>query len=118
MTRAELENIVIEGCVACWRDLVQRDLERGGNGKLRDTAISLTEKRTLITVLSDYDDDQLRMSAGFRLPEALPPDEDVVPLEVVGDWTRCKGGFLLRLHGWLEKQPPELSEPDPSATMH
>jgi hypothetical protein len=41
--------------------------------KLCDTAISLTKGRTLVTVHRI-----IRMSAGFRLPEPLPPDEDVV----------------------------------------
>ena len=118
MTRAEVESVVINGCVACWRELQQRDLERGGDGKLRHTAITLTEQRCLIVVHADYHDDDLRMSAGFRLSEPLPDDDDIVPVEVVGDWRRCEGGFLLPLHGWLESQPPQLSEPDPAGTLH
>ena len=105
-TRAEVESVVINGCVACWRELQQRDLDRGGDGVLRGIAIALTRGRTLVTLHSDYHDDERRMSVSFRLSRPLPPDEDVVPLEVVGEWQRCEGGFLLRLHEWLESQQP------------
>jgi hypothetical protein len=102
MTRAELETLVTERCVECWRGLVKRDLARGGDGRLRQTAIALTDERMLVTLHTDYPDDERRMSAAFRLPEPLPPDEDIERGEIVGDWQRCNGGFLVRLHAWLE----------------
>jgi hypothetical protein len=79
--------------VACWRDLIEQDKARGGSGGCATTAISLTKGRTLVTVHTDYHDDERRMSAGFRLPEPLPPDENVVLGEVVGDWRRCEGPY-------------------------
>jgi hypothetical protein len=48
-------------------------------------ALPSTKGRTLVTVHTDYHDDERRMSAGFRLPKPLPPDEDVVLGEVVDD---------------------------------
>ena len=120
MTTAELESFVLAESAVAWAALVEMDRERGGDGKLRDTAISLTRKRTTITLHCDYSDDARMLSAWFTLPEPLPPDEDIERGEIVGDWQRCKGGFLLRLHAWLEgRQPaPKLLEPDASATLH
>ena len=109
MTRDDLEKFVTEHCVVCWRDLIEWEKARGGSGKLCDTAISLTKGRTVVTVYSDYHDDELHMSAGFRLPEPLPPDEDVVRGEIIGDWQRCDGGFLLGLHRLLESDGEPLN---------
>jgi hypothetical protein len=120
MTPAELESFVIAESAAAWRDLIEWDKECGGDGKLRDTAISLTRQRTKITLHCNYSDDARMLSVWFMLPQPLPPDKDIVPVEIVGDWQRCEGGFLLRLHEWLEgRQPaPKLFEPDAPATMH
>jgi hypothetical protein len=92
----------------------------GGTGELHDTAASLMRGRTMIAVHCDYHHDARMLSVWFMLPQPLPPDEDVVRGEIIGDWQRCEGGFLLRLHEWLEgRQPaPKLFESDPSATMH
>ena len=98
------------------------DRERGGTGELHDTALSLMRGRTMIAVHCDYHDDDRTLTAWFKLPEPLPPDEDIAPVEIVGDWQRCEGGFLLRLHAWLEgRQPvPKLSAPDAEGceTLH
>jgi hypothetical protein len=121
MTRDELESFVIAESAHAWAALIEMDRERGGTGDLRDTAISLMRGRTMIAVHCDYHDDDRTLTAWFRLPEPLPPDADIVPVEIVGDWQRCEGGgFLGRLHAWLEgKQPaPKLSAPDPLATLH
>jgi len=118
MTRAELERFVTEGCVACWRLLARRDRQRGGDGVLRGTALALTDDRTLVTLHSDYHDDERRMSVSFRLSKPLPPDEDIEPGEVVGDWQRCEGGFLLRLHAWLEGRQPAPKLSAPNETLH
>ena len=50
----ERENVVREGCVACWCDLIEQDKARGVSGTLCDRAISLTQGRTLVTVHTDY----------------------------------------------------------------
>lgn len=110
MTRAELESFVTERVINCWQALMQCDVERGGDGKLIKTAIALTEKRTCITLYSDYPDDERRMWLSFTLPQPLPADEDLERGEIVGDWQKARGGFLLRLHQRLEKHPPELPE--------
>jgi hypothetical protein len=86
------------------------DRERGGTGELHDTAVSLMRGRTMIAVHADFHDDEHTLTAWFTLPEPLPPDEDIELGEVVGDWRRCKGGLILRIHTWLEEQPPELSD--------
>jgi hypothetical protein len=122
MTPAELQDFVIRESAAAWRDLIEMDKERGGTGELHDTALSLMRGRTMIAVHCDYHDDARTLTAWFKLPEPLPPDEDIERGEIVGDWQRCEGGFLLRLHEWLEgRQPaPKLFEPDPQApgTLH
>ena len=122
MQLADLEKFIIAMSVDAWRDLIEMDKERGGDGKLRDTAISLTRKRTMITLHCDYSDDDRTLSSWFLLPEPLPPDNDIERGEIVGDWQRCNGGFLLRLHAWLEGgQPaPKLSAPDTEGceTLH
>jgi hypothetical protein len=90
------------------------DKARGGDGSLRDTAISLTRGRTLVTLHCDYSDNVRMLSAGFILPEPLPSDEEINGV-IDGTWQRCANGFLLRLHEWLEgkRPPPKLFEPDP-----
>jgi hypothetical protein len=76
----------------------------------------------MIAVHCDYFDDDRTLTAWFKLPEPLPPDEDIERGEIVGDWQRCNGGFLLRLHEWLEGRlpAPKLSAPDPQGceTLH
>jgi hypothetical protein len=122
MTPAELESFVIAESAVAWAALIEMDRERGGTGALHDTAISLMRGRTMIAVHCDYHDDDRTLTAWFRLPEPLPPDEDIERGEIVGDWQRCEGGFLLRLHEWLEgRQPaPRLSAPDAESceTLH
>lgn len=110
MTRSELERFVTDRVIDCWRALMQCDVERGGDGKLVETAIALTKQRTCITLYSDYYDDERQMWLSFRLPEPLPPDPDIERGEIVGDWQKARGGFLLRLHAQLEKHPPELPD--------
>jgi hypothetical protein len=89
---------------------------------LSDTAVSLMRGRTMIAVHADFHDDDRTLTAWFTLPEPLPPDEDIVPVEIVGDWQRCEGGFLLRLHAWLEGRQlaPKLFAADPQGceTLH
>jgi hypothetical protein len=113
MTPAELESFVLAESVHAWAALIEMDRERGGTGELHDTAISLTRRRTMITLHCNYSDDARMLSAWFMLPEPLPPDEDIERGEIVGDWQRCNGGFLLRLHAWLEgrQAAPKLSAP-------
>jgi hypothetical protein len=76
----------------------------------------------MIAVHCDYFDDDRTLTAWFKLPEPLPPDEDIERGEIVGDWQRCEVGFLLRLHAWLEgRQPaPKLSASDSQGceTLH
>jgi hypothetical protein len=108
--RADLEKFIIAASVAAWRDLIEQDKGRGGDGKLRDMAISLTRGRTRVTLHCDYSDDARMLSAGFVLPEPLP------------DVQVANGEFLLNLHEWLEgRQPaPKLFTPDPQGceTLH
>ena len=120
MTPAELESFVLAESAHAWAALIEMDRERGGTGELHDTALSLMRGRTMIAVHCDYHDDARTLTAWFKLPEPLPPDKDIAPVEIVGDWQRCEGGFLLRLHAWLEgRQPaPKLLEPDALATLH
>jgi hypothetical protein len=122
MTPAELESFVLAESAHAWAALIEMDRERGGTGELHDTAVSLMRGRTMIAVHCDYHDDARTLTAWFRLPEPLPPDDDIAPVEIVGDWQRCEGGFLLRLHEWLEgrQAAPKLFEADPQApgTLH
>jgi hypothetical protein len=119
---ADLERFILAESVAAWRDLIEMDRERGGTGELHDTALSLMRGRTMIDVHCDYHNDDRTLTAWFMLPEPLPPDEDIAPVEIVGDWKRCEGGFLLRLHAWLEGRQPaaKLSAPDSEGceTLH
>ena len=122
MTPAELESFVLAESAHAWAALIEMDRERDGTGELHDTALSLMRGRTMIAVHCDYHDDARTLTAWFKLPEPLPPDKDIAPVEIVGDWQRCEGGFLLRLHAWLEgRQPaPKLSAPDAEGceTLH
>jgi hypothetical protein len=122
MTPAELESFVIAESAAAWAALIEMDRDRGGTGELRDTAVSLMRNRTMIAVHCGYRDDDRTLTAWFKLPEPLPPDEDIERGEIVGDWQRCNGGFLLRLHASLEgRQPaPKLFAPEPQLreTVH
>jgi len=102
MTNAELESFVIDESAAAWAALIEMDRERGGTGELHDTAVSLMRGRPMIAVHADFHHEDRTLTAWFTLPEPLPPDEDVVLGEVVGDWRRCEGVFLLALHEWLE----------------
>jgi len=109
---ADLEQLVIAAAIVAWRNLIERDRSRGGDGKLRDTAISLTPNPMMLTIHCDFSDDARTLSVGFVLPEPLPPPE----LENVND------EFLLDLHEWLEgRQPaPELftREEASGTTLH
>ena len=109
MPRANLEKFIIATAVAAWRDLIEQDRQRGGTGELHDTAISLTQHRTMVTVHCDYSDDARMLSAGFVLPEPLPDET-------------ANSEFLLDLHGWLEgrqsDRPKLFDEPDRSLTLH
>src|SRR5262249_51225693 len=98
MTRAELESFIVDEARGAWAVLSEMDRERGGTGELHDTAISLMRGRTMIAIHCDYHSDDRMLTAWFRLPEPLPPDEDLTFREVVGDWARYEGGFLSRLH--------------------
>jgi hypothetical protein len=89
MTPADLARLIAMGAFAAWEDLRAQHRERGGDGKLRDTAISITRRRTVITVHCDYSNEARTLSAAFRLPEPLPEDDPE---------------FILRLHEWLEQQ--------------
>jgi len=84
---------------SAWQDLREQDRQRGGTGQLRDTAVSLTRGRTMITVHCDYHDDARMLSGGFMLPEPLSGMREPVP--------GVNGAFLLDLQEWLEgRQPP------------
>jgi hypothetical protein len=98
MPHADLEQMIIASAVAGRRDLIEQDRQCGGNGKLTDTAISMTRQRTMITLHCNYSEDARTLSAGFVLPEPLP------------DAKNANGDFLLELDEWLEgRQPaPEL----------
>ena len=90
-----IENFIIGALSAAWADLIEQDRERGGSGRLQDAAITLTRGRTIITVVSDFHDDDRRLTASFELSEPLPASMRE-PL--------CQ--FLLDLHQW------------PRATLH
>jgi len=67
-----LESFVIGALAAAWADLVAQDQQRGGSGRLRDPAITLTRRRTVITVHSDYHDEARTLSARLTLSPPLP----------------------------------------------
>jgi hypothetical protein len=104
MTRIDLEKFVLAEGAAAWQNLVCMDKERGGDGRLRDTAVSLTQHRTVIAVHADYHDDDRILTSWFTLPEPLPGPRE----------------FLLDLHEWLEgrQPPPKLFITDPLMTLH
>jgi hypothetical protein len=109
MPHADLEQMIIASAVAGRRDLIEQDRQCGSNGKLTDTAISMTRQRTMITLHCNYSEDARTLSAGFVLPEPLP------------DAKNANGDFLLKLDEWLEgRQPtPELFAVDQQRdTLH
>jgi hypothetical protein len=101
MIERDLQSLVCQLALNAWADLVQQDRERGGDGRLIDTALSLTQERRRVTLHASYSDDARMLSSSFLLPEPLP-DENLVRVERVGDWTRCEGGFLLGVLTWLQ----------------
>jgi hypothetical protein len=103
-----LENYIITEAASAWADLIVKDRERGGNGRLRDTALSLIQGRTMIALHCDFHDGDRTLTSWFRLPEPLPPDRESV----------CE--FLMDLHEWLEGGPtaPRSYVRDPRVTLH
>jgi hypothetical protein len=110
MTERELQSFICEAALNAWADLVAQDRLRGGSGKLHDTALVLTQERTRVTLHANYSDDARMLTSSFAPPQPLP-DETLIPIERVGDWTRCEGGFLLGVLTWLQSGECDGSEP-------
>jgi hypothetical protein len=63
MTPADLERFILAETARAWADLLEMDRERGGTGQLQDTAISLTRNRMMISVHSNYHDDDRMLTS-------------------------------------------------------
>ena len=105
----DLENFIMAEVAAASADLIAQDRARGGSGRLQDAAITLTRGRTIITVVSDFHDDDRRLTVSFELSEPLPAGMRE-PL--------CE--FLRNLHDWFEgrQAAPEPPVAETQVTLH